>query len=474
MAAQVISASKDGTVWRWHPDLPSGSVTNGDLWTIPAKSNHRLAVTPDGQFLILVDKTPLGSLSLRTTIGGSGPLATYVMENANSFVFSGKIVFSPTGDRMIVERLAPRALPVVWQGRSPTGDQIIAERLALGREANPRPFLDVICVDGKTEKRRFVGNSGFIRNLAFHPKRALAVTNSDPPQNGLTFWDLERCVSVRLWEDQAAAPWTPLAFSPDGTLLATNLAGKPNEPESLVLREVETGAVRHRLPAVINVMSMTFSPSGEVLGFLSSSQIFRGHLIHLANDVPILTSMPGRDIPRGIKLRFVGGSDQAMTLGDGGELALSDTGAGAKWEVLNLKHLSHFELSEDSRLLIGFCPERNRYLLYQFPEMRLIAEAPSETRAAATPRISQHPFNADNRYVVTIDALRTPQLRHGRTLELLFDFPRQQKNIINIVFSPDDLLAVLESNIDSSVTLYDIRAIRSRLAELGLDWSDDN
>jgi WD40 repeat protein len=447
---QVISASLDGTVRRWQLEFPLGAPTNGDLWTIPVNSHHSLALSTDGQFLILVDKTPMGSLSMRATVGGSHPLVTYVLEDSKSFLFSGKVIFSPTGDRIIVER---HGLTV--QGLS-------------------RPFLDIVYVEGKTEKRRFVGNSGPIGSLAFHPSRPLAVTAQTTSPKSLTFWDLEKCVPVRLWEDQSAGSRAPLAFSPDGTLLATTLAGKPNAPESLVLRDLETGAIRGRVPEVVNPIDLTFSPSGKILGVVNDSQKRRGHLIRLTDDPPSLKPFPERELTSDFRVRFVGKSDRALTLGFNGEMDLSDSGDGVRRQDLDLKHLSIFELSEDGRLLVGFCPEQNRYVLYQFPEMTLLAEAPQENRATGTSRVSGHPFNANNRYVVTIDAMRTPQLRSGRTLERLFDFPSQKKLIKSTDFSPEDFLAVVDSNIDSGVTLYDLRKIRSKLAELGLDWSDED
>ncbi len=301
-----------------------------DLWTIPVNSHHCLALSTDGQFLILVDKMPMGSLSLRATIGGSHPQVTYFMEDANSFLFSGKVIASPRGDRIIVERHG------------------------LGAEGHSRPFLDVVYLEGNREKRRFVGNADSIQNLTFHPSRPLAVTTGVSSNKGLTFWDLEKCVPVRLWQDQSAAPRTPLTFTPDGTLLATTLAGRANEPESLVLRDLETGTVRHRVPAVANATALTFSPSGKVLGVRINSQNSHGYLIHWMEDLPRLTLLSEREHASDLKLRFLGDSDRALTLGFGGEMDLSDAGDGAQRQDLNLKHLSLFELSDDGRLLIGF------------------------------------------------------------------------------------------------------------------------
>jgi hypothetical protein len=396
----------------------------------------------------MMDRAPMGGLTLRTMSNGSEPLVTYHLEDSDSFMFTGNVAISPAGDRVVVERRSmtpPRGVTV---------------------------FLNVFRLEGRSARRHLVGATGRAHALVFHPRRPLAVTAAKGPVRELTFWDLEQCLPVRMWTDQSAGLDTPLAISPDGNLLVTTPTERPREPESLVIRDFETGAVRHRIVSITKPRDLLFSPSGKLLAVTSLLRKPHGYLISLDSGQQILTPLPDWDLGTAMHLRFVGDTDQIMTLDFNGELGLSDAGSGASRRVLDLKHLSHFYLSADSRRLLGFNRQRGRFQLYEFPELREVISANPENKEVKTPRCAAQPFSAENRYVVTIDATHTPQLRNGRTLELLIELPRHQKPITGMVFSASDLLAVLESESTSGVTLYDLPAIRRELADLGLDWAE--
>ncbi len=80
-------------------------------------------------------------------------------------------------------------------------------------------------------------------------------------------------------------------------------------------------------------------------------------------------------------------------------------------------------------------------------------------------------FSADGRLVVVAEqsrALRLVETETGRTLARL-ESP-DQCGVASATFSPDGSRLVLTTNEPGAVHVWDLRAIRKRLAEIGLDW----
>jgi WD40 repeat protein len=274
-----------------------------------------------------------------------------------------------------------------------------------------------------------------------------------------------------LWSDQSASLASPVAFSPDGTLLASSMQGKGNAPESLALRDVESGAVRTQVSALTSVANLTFAPSGKVLAVETHVLRPNDYLVHLLDNGGNTAIVPGWDPGQGWRIRFDGRGRAAALAGDG-KFKLYDASSGAPQCTLHYKDVWPFILSSDGRLLLGYHRQRELFLLYDFPEMVERVAVPVGKRDGEAPRLGGKPFSPDNRYAVTIDSLETPYLRAGQTLEVLCRFPSYSTLISDTVFGPDYTLAILEGGKTSNVTIYDLPAIRRGLTSLGLDWSE--
>jgi WD40 repeat protein/tRNA A-37 threonylcarbamoyl transferase component Bud32 len=88
---------------------------------------------------------------------------------------------------------------------------------------------------------------------------------------------------------------------------------------------------------------------------------------------------------------------------------------------------------------------------------------------AASPRNSV--FSPDSKELAVEDGngvVRLIDVRDGRTIARLED-PNQARARV-IAFSPDGTRLIAASNDDQAIHVWDLRALRARLAELGLDW----
>jgi WD40 repeat protein len=112
------------------------------------------------------------------------------------------------------------------------------------------------------ERKVLRGHSKRVRSLAFSPDGHFLVSTGD--EGRAVLWDAVRGVELRTLHAAGGDPVRSAVFSPDGRSVALGeLAFTPRE---ILLVDVNTGAVRSRLPGHrFGINQLAFSPDGRLL-----------------------------------------------------------------------------------------------------------------------------------------------------------------------------------------------------------------
>ncbi len=271
--------------------------------------------------------------------------------------------------------------------------------------------------------------------------RLLAVGTS----GGIVLWDLVR------WTELAFLPigYATTMFEPSGDLLSSGDLGVWRWPVRLDIdrNELRIGPPI-RLPLPPSDCGLDEDRSGRIVALADRS---RAHVL-----TPERSFQVGPlDDCRGVSLSP-----------DGRWLATNRHGGGDTrvWCVQDGKEVLNFSILEpgdavfstDGNWLMG--PSGRRW------EVGTWREAPKGGRAG-------HCFSPDGQLVVVTDADKIQCLveaETGRTLARL-ESP-DQCGVWGAAFSPDGTRLVLTTNDGPAVHVWDLRAIRRKLAEMGLDW----
>jgi eukaryotic-like serine/threonine-protein kinase len=161
---------------------------------------------------------------------------------------------------------------------------------------------------------------------------------------------------------------------------------------------------------------------------------------------------------------------------DGEWLATGSHHLGAQvWRVRDAKKVA--ELPVDTRTAVAFSPD-GKWLLTAYPPCKLWTTGTwAFVRELGGAGLC---FSPDSRLVALLDASRIIRLVEAETGRVIARLESPDScDVIFATFSPDGSRLVLVSSDISAVQVWDLRAIRKRLADIGLDWgapaySDDD
>ncbi len=145
--------------------------------------------------------------------------------------------------------------------------------------------------------RKLSGHEDIVRSVAFHPHGHTIASVSDCT---IRLWDLPSGQVRHTLRGRAQQQWGSVAFSPDGTLLATG-----SMEQHLWLWDVQSGAALHALHGHTNwVRNLAFRPDGRVLASTSNDSTVRLWQLEairqkptfdVAGDEDVCQMLPGYD-----------------------------------------------------------------------------------------------------------------------------------------------------------------------------------
>jgi serine/threonine protein kinase/WD40 repeat protein len=370
-------------------------------------------------------------------------------------------MFNPAGDLLV-----SREWGYTWRLWDPlTGRQLLStpgllgnrfsqdgRRLALGESGTK---LDVYELADRSCFRVLVRDpildEGHYLGLDISPcGRLLAVGMMD----GIDLWNLPRGVPLTFVRRK-----TPLVqFLPTGALLSSESGGLmrwPLRKKAVPPQTLQFGPPEKLAEPPPNWAVFACSRDGGVIVRQEPTGIVVRHGAHLGKTV-LLRSHPGAI--------FVAVSPNGLWVATG-------THQGTKvkvWEAASGKLVKELPIEGQSR--VGFSPD-GRWLLTNGGSYRLWAVGSwKEGPLLDTAPYTRFAFSPDSKLLAVetgFGVLRLVEVETGREIARL-ENPYQER-AEHICFSPDGTRLVTNAE-QKSLHVWDLRAIRRELAELGLDW----
>ena len=269
--------------------------------------------------------------------------------------------------------------------------------------------------------------------------------------NGVVLWDLARgteCAFLPIGDC-----WHVM-FDANGDLLTSASAGLWRWP---IRPDVDRDDLRIGPPSVL-----PFSKSG---GQFHEDQ--SGRIIAVAKRTHAEVLNSGRTTLVGLPDEMLNDCRYVAVSPDGEWLATGSHHYGAHiWRVRGAKKVAELGVTRGG--WIDFSPD-GKWLVTGYP--------PSKLWSTGTWTLARELggtalcFSPDSRLVVVVDASRIIRLVETASGRVIARFERPEpSNLLFATFSPDGTRLVLVPENIQAVYVWDVRAIRQRLAAMGLDW----
>ena len=334
-------------------------------------------------------------------------------------------------------------------GWSPDGAFLAASD---GNE-NPRIFL--YQVTGRQVHQRITGHGNGVQCVTADPRLDRLATGAD---DHLVFeWDLTTGRPSRRWSGDHPTYVMAVAYSPDGSLLATG-AGDG----TLLLRDAETGVMKARLTGHNQgIPALAFDPSGRWLG----SGDVSGRVVVWDLD----TKQPLQQLQVGPSwvwsIGFHDGGRKLVSEVSNGPVVLFDLPSGKPEAQITLPGGIRRFLADPARdrLIVAFNNgDLSSLSMPDLTQGRRLAHAhPSAIESLA--------LSPDGRLLATGGADRRVVLRDPVTFEPLLAFPEWTGMVKDLAFSRSGRwLAYVGA--DSDIALWDLTVLHEGLQAAGLAW----
>ncbi len=388
-------------------------------------------------------------------------------ESITGVAFSpdGALVATTCGDHKtrIWDARDGRALAVLpgpWSMRalafSPDGGYLAAS-------AWPGPVC-LYQLTGWREQRRLIGHRFGAQCLAFHPRLPQFTSGAD--DGAIIAWDANEARPVRRL--QASRIWvTGLAYSPDGSLLASTLGDSQGyafaNDQSIHLWSALDGALRKRLPRPphLGVRALAFDPTGRRLASGDDGGTV------LVWDVESAKILRRENLARS-QVRsavFVNGGRHLIIGHVGGTVALVDLeGTGLLHRIELPKGCASLAVDgREKRVLVGDTDGRLSALA--LADLTVVHQL-SNAHAGEILSLGLSP---DWRLLATSGKDRRVVLRDARTFEPWFTFPTWTGVVKDLGFDASGRWLAF-AGADADLALWDMHLLHQGLEAAGLAW----
>jgi WD40 repeat protein len=309
-------------------------------------------------------------------------------------------------------------------------------------------------------QRWLTGHRVELRCAAADPHRERIATSG---YTEVCYWDLSASRPAPVVMEPNPGAVTSIAYSPDGSLLATAswLETTPGHPDVvIVVRDAMTGKIRCRMSRPQIVWALAFDPTGERLAFGD-----------MAGDVVVwdlATSRPVGQFATGSEVRSIAwldrphslvthGKNTVLLFGlESGELVrqVDPGGGGIQRLVLDRAR---------NRLTVGF--QSGALGGVSLPDLT----TGPRLEGAHEGSVDCLAVSPDGRLLATGGADHRVVLRDASSFESLLSLPLWAGNVRDLTFdSAGRRLAVVGTDCD--VDLWDLAALHDGLTEIGLAW----